>query len=104
MGLSAWRKVSAVNAFVRSIDLSHSQTNHHASRPKTTKEKKVWTPKTAKASMHAILACDWRSLDVGHTLRQGRQCREEEHRGLRRRARPRHRLRSRPRHIRLLAA
>src|SRR5437879_5601922 len=53
MGLSAWTKVSAVNAFVRSMDRSHGQTNHHATRPKTTKEKKVWIPKIANASTGA---------------------------------------------------
>src|SRR5207245_5694602 len=50
IGRSAWKKVSAVNAVVRSTDFSHGQTNHHATRPKTTKEKKVWIPKIANAS------------------------------------------------------
>jgi hypothetical protein len=44
-------KVSAVNAEVRSIDRSHGQTYHQAARPKTTNERKVWIPKTAKASI-----------------------------------------------------
>ena len=41
---------------VRSSDLSRGQTYHHATRPKTTKENKVWIPKTANASKGASVS------------------------------------------------
>jgi hypothetical protein len=56
MGRRARTNVSAVNAVVRSSDLSRGHTYHQASKPNTRNEKKLWIPKIVKASMAAAYA------------------------------------------------